>query len=1805
MKLRRVTKAVSRMLVLILFIQILIPATPVITKAEQGKQYGVGFNIEPDTGMTIIQSQYLPNYYQDNYWNTLDKNKLPGTTVLAADEVNVASDSGIAVDTVWKGAKLDAYNFISAISLKENVTAQKSYFSIEDQMACLGAGINNVSADTEKDVYTVIEDYKFDDTTKDKVNLRYSNKPVDAWGREFFPLGKTFTYNDNAEKGNLMSNRHWTFISPSNSQGGNGYYFKESEKELNFRFIQSSDDLNNKKTYLQLWLNHGTRNDATYDYSIFKDLNTAEKPPVIREYMTNNKTVTITNTKEIQASFYAKTNTVAANIWADEGGSVEHDEISNFKVNAQSSIIMRKKSGLLEVAVSEPTGLKQGIIEVEIDSTGYEVTSKDRNIEADLSVSGKIKLTVDTTGLNGATSKITISTVPPAVDSNVSSIDVVKGNSVLIKVPDDFVEPVSWTSIFKNADGNPIKNVGSFKKKDELKPGETDNDRFEGIAQTSHIASIEKTDRGGLISAYEKGVVYAQAADSTGKTKEWKINVLFTAKDNLPVVTPEDYNGLRAKWSSLLVGQNLDKNDTAIMDTVNNLNTQAQEIWNRYSYKGQSVCGGIPWADEENKKGNPKIEYKRDAVEFRQAFKNLLIMAKAYRVEHGTLYNNQELLQDMIQILEWLTTNCYRPQSQTDNWWTWEIGIPKDLVPTLILLSDKLTKEQKEKYTEGIRFFQPDPYHGGAIGTGSTHVKGYRMQYAANRVDNSVTAMGLGLLLEDNEFMYLASLASSSVLEFVSVKDSTLLAKDGLENGFYKDGSYIDHSRTPYAGSYGVVVLEGIVNISSVLANSPWQYNADKTQILESILINTYGISVYKGLMLEMLRGRAVARENVTGKIIGRQIMTNIIKALDSVGAEKRTILSNYLKNWLLADTEYITSLKELNEILVKQKAQEILNNNSISRTVPSVHQNFPLMDRAIHRTKDWLFGLSMYSERIFNTEIMNGENLYGWHQGDGMTYLYGEDNAQYTDNFWNTVNPFRLPGTTTVSKNIGNGVKDSSGFYQEGDYASKEAWVGGSMLSGYGVNGMSLSGDNDSKTPYEPNLKALKSYFMFDDEIVCLGAGINDSGSNFITETTVENRKLDETASNQITLNGDKFELQPVSVNVAEIVKTEGLGTGTASMEGTALSDAKWIHIEGKDNIGWYFLNATNSLKARKVASTGDWGNIKVDKPQAGANPGTKPKVTVKNYFELWFDHGKNPQNAEYSYVILPGKNTAQMREYAKNPTVEILANTDEVQAVGYKNKSVIGANFWQDKVVSAGGITCDKKASLIMKQTGDTLEIGVADPTMKNVGTIEVEIDKEYVQVVRADSNIQVSNVNRKLHLSVNTSQKNGDTSYAVIKLKTDTPSTPSTPSTPAVPSQTSDGESDKKGDFEKSVKESVDNDKKQSITSEITRTKDENNNEILREEKTVKDLTTGKVIETGKKVVITDAKTGKQVEAKLVKDETGKPVEAFVNAEGILSKNEGNKKVTAFTVKVAKEAINSATKWAMKGESGDIVFDLGLTIPTESYIAELEKSVDTKKVKLDLIIPRDLEKESKVNISSILLKEEAFKAVAKKSADFTLSVKDEKKEMLYSWDMNGKKLKESKNKSGDVNFALKTVSLKDSKAVKSLLKEKKGAVVSFAHHGQLPAVSTVKINDTGKFNYAGNKKLYVYYYNEKENRLEETYYDVGKVLKKGVIKFKIAHCSDYVVLPKKLDKKLIVSLMEQMSAVSELKLKVGEKQQVIVNKAEGAEITYKSSNPKVASVRGGEVKGKSKGDTVIKVTVKIKGKTSVYKVKVSVKN
>ena len=182
------------------------------------------------------------------------------------------------------------------------------------------------------------------------------------------------------------------------------------------------------------------------------------------------------------------------------------------------------------------------------------------------------------------------------------------------------------------------------------------------------------------------------------------------------------------------------------------------------------------------------------------------------------------------------------------------------------------------------------------------------------------------------------------------------------------------------------------------------------------------------------------------------------------------------LKEWIEEDKGFLDSLKNVEDIDIKDRAKKLLSDTSVRSEVPSVHKLYPLMDRVIHRRKKYLFAVSMYSERIQNTEIMNHENRFGWHQNNGMTYLYDADN-QYTENYWNTVNPFRLSGTTVVPVNIGNGKPDSSGYVQGGDFCSKESWVGGTGIENFGISGMAFSGkvqtvSGDPAVSYAPDLK-------------------------------------------------------------------------------------------------------------------------------------------------------------------------------------------------------------------------------------------------------------------------------------------------------------------------------------------------------------------------------------------------------------------------------------------------------------------------------------------------------------------------------------------------------------------------------------------------------------------------------------------------------------------------------------------------------------------------------------------------------------
>lgn len=993
-------------------------------------------------------------------------------------------------------------------------------------------------------------------------------------------------------------------------------------------------------------------------------------------------------------------------------------------------------------------------------------------------VTGVLAEPVNVVAVNEEQGREVLETVVPTENQDIS---IVRGESLQLDKPENFSENVTWSAKFLKKDGTFLRNAGYSKIKRELKEGETDGTRKAGDASAEHLLKIEADENGNaVITGENKGNVVVVAQDDQGKTAQWKVEILYQSPSELPSATAEDYGKIRQAWKESLIGKDLASEEGGA-EVLEEINQEAEALWNAYVYKGQEACGGIPWAEDEGAKGNKNIPYEDDAVEFRVSFKKVLSMCKAYAAEGGVLYQNQDMLKDITNILDFLCGSCYTAKSQTDNWWTWEIGIPKDLIPALILIYDGLTEEQVIAYTETLYFFQTDPFHEGVINTASTHGQGYREAQGANIIDCSTTAVGLGALREDNELVYLGMLASSQTFVIQNVEDSAQIAANGYNSGFYPDGSYLDHIKVPYLGAYGIEFMKGGAKIPSLLAGTPWKYPEQVQDNLESYIVEGFGNGMYQGMMLDCLKGRSVSRPASSNQAAGREAMMIILQIVDSFSQEAKETTLSALKAWLEEDEGFIDSLVGAGNMAIKKKAKEILEDTSIQSNVSPIHKSYPLMDRAVHRTEDYLFALSMYSERIQNTEIMNDENRFGWHQNNGMTYIYDED-KQYTENYWNTVNPLRLPGTTVVPVNIGTGKPDGSGFAQGGDFCSKESWVGGTSIGNYGVSGMSFSGETqgiagDAPVSYAPDLKGKKSWFMFDDEIVCLGAGITNKNMELPVETTIENKKLRKDGSNQFLINGEKTELPVKEANVKELVER------TADVSGTSFEQVNWAHLEGNQSVGtgYYFPEENTEIQVRRGQTTGSWKDV-----------GTFEGESTENYMEMWVDHGQNPENASYSYVLLPETSAEETENYAQAPKVTILENSSEVQAVRHETLKITGVNFWQEQGGSIDGITSNKAASVMLQETEQgTVKVSVSDPTMKNKGNIQLTLEEEIADCIQLDENVTCEKTENGAVLTFAMAGTNGAASMAELQLvppvipQPEEPETPQEPENPEEPS------------------------------------------------------------------------------------------------------------------------------------------------------------------------------------------------------------------------------------------------------------------------------------------------------------------------------------------------------------------------------------------------------------------------------------
>ena len=619
-----------------------------------------------------------------------------------------------------------------------------------------------------------------------------------------------------------------------------------------------------------------------------------------------------------------------------------------------------------------------------------------------------------------------------------------------------------------------------------------------------------------------------------------------------------------------------------------------------------------------------------------------------------------------VKKLEELKTNFSKsaPQKNTNlNWWDYEIGTPRALTNTLILLKEDFTDEEKKKYTAPIKTFAPKSDEILSSVGKAEPAKG------GNLVDIAKVKLLESIIEEDKDMTKNSIDAFNKVFTYVQSNAS------GKErNGFYKDGSYIDHQDVPYTGAYGVVLLEGISQMMPMIKETPFNDKTQNDTTLKSWIDDGFIPLIYKGEMMDLSRGRAISRENETSHSASATVMKSLLRLSDAMDESTKAKYKKIVKSSVESDSSYKQN-DYLNSYSDIDKMKSLMDDSTISTN--GLTQQLKIyndMDRVTYHNKDldFAFGLSMTSKNVARYESINGENLKGWHTGAGMSYLYNSDVKHYRDNFWVTADMKRLSGTTTLDNEI---LKDTD------DKKSSKTFVGGTKVDDQHAS-IGMDFENQDKT-----LTAKKSYFILNDKIVFLGTGIKSTDSSKNPVTTIENRK-----ANGYTLYTDD----------KQTTNSDNQGTNSVFLEST----------DTKKNIGYHFLNESK-ITVKKESHTGKWSDI---------NKSQKQDSKTNQYYEVTQKHSNT--DSKYAYVLYPGLSKDDFN--TKKDKVTVVKQNDDFHVVKDNESVWAGVNYsdsTQTFIINNTKVEVKAKGMFVLKKKDDnTYECSFYNPESTN-STSDIE--------------------------------------------------------------------------------------------------------------------------------------------------------------------------------------------------------------------------------------------------------------------------------------------------------------------------------------------------------------------------------------------------------------------------------------------------------------------------------------------------
>jgi hypothetical protein len=244
------------------------------------------------------------------------------------------------------------------------------------------------------------------------------------------------------------------------------------------------------------------------------------------------------------------------------------------------------------------------------------------------------------------------------------------------------------------------------------------------------------------------------------------------------------------------------------------------------------------------------------------------------------------------------------------------------------------------------------------------------------------------------------------------------------------------------------------------------------------------------------------------------------------------------------------------------------------------------------------------------------------------------------------------------------------------------------------GIGALDIGVENDQEWIY--GVRAHKAFFFIGDQFIALGAGIINKKSELGGEIRTT---IDQTLANRTVLNGTgvqakdslRFLLKPANDLSVPVVSIENNGF-TYQVISEQTTGEVWALLEQRAT-RWDELNVMN----KDV----------LNKPQSA------------DIFQLWINHGNNPENDRYGYVVYCGNDPVP-------PVPRVLSNQRSSQSVASPSCHVIHAVFYKPD-----SVLCDATFFQVSAPCAFTAEID-ADSVLIAVCDAEINPDLDSITVI-----------------------------------------------------------------------------------------------------------------------------------------------------------------------------------------------------------------------------------------------------------------------------------------------------------------------------------------------------------------------------------------------------------------------------------------------------------------------------------------